>query len=76
MTAGQRAQATLTRNVFLRPGRPAIPPLTLGPLAQTTLRGNLFAGFGSEIVKGASPAERQLIAAANVIVTADPSRAR
>jgi hypothetical protein len=76
LTAGDRSQATVTRNVFLRTGRPTAVPVVLGTSAQTTLRGNLFAGYTGELVKGASAAERQQIAAANVIVTAEPSHAR
>ncbi|HSC29758.1 MAG TPA: protein phosphatase 2C domain-containing protein [Vicinamibacterales bacterium] len=76
LTAGQRSQATVTRSVFLRSGRPLVPPVSLAPSAQATLKGNLFAGFGAEIVKGAPAAERQQIAADNVIVTAEPPRPR
>jgi hypothetical protein len=73
--AGERSQALLTRNVFLKSGR-AVSPLDVAPQAKATLRGNLFSGFGTDIVAGASPADRQQIAAANVIVSAEPSPLR
>jgi serine/threonine protein phosphatase PrpC len=76
LTTGERSQAVVTRNVFLRTGRSSVAPLAIAPSAQTTLRGNLFAGYAGEIVKGASAGERQQIAAANVIVTGQPSQAR
>jgi serine/threonine protein phosphatase PrpC len=74
LTAGDRSQALVTRNVFLRSGRKAVAPFAVSPLARASVRGNLFAGFGPDIVAGASPADRQQIAAANVIVSAEPSR--
>jgi serine/threonine protein phosphatase PrpC len=74
LTAGDRSQALVTRNVFLKSGRKAVPPLAVSPLARTTVRGNLFAGYGTDISAGATPAEKQQIAAANVIVSAEPSR--
>jgi PPM family protein phosphatase len=76
LTSGERSQSVVTRNVFLRMGRASVAPVTVGPLAQTSLRGNLFAGYVGEIVTGATAAERQQIAAANVIVTAEPSHVR
>jgi hypothetical protein len=48
-------------------------PVSIGKAANTTLKRNLFAGYGGEIVRGLSPAERQQFAAGNVTVTAEPS---
>jgi serine/threonine protein phosphatase PrpC len=74
LTIGDGAQALVTGNVFLRAGRAGgPPPIALGGGTQTTLRENVFAGFGTDIVKGYSATERQQIAAANVIVAADPA---
>jgi serine/threonine protein phosphatase PrpC len=70
IVAGGRSEATVTRNVFLRAGRQAGPPVS-GAVAQWTLRNNVFAGFGTDIVKGAAAAQKQQIAAANVIVSAE-----
>jgi PPM family protein phosphatase len=69
LSAADRALVTLSGNNFFKNGRPGYP-ISLGPAVQANLRGNLFAGFGVEIVKGVSPAERQQIVAANVIITA------
>jgi serine/threonine protein phosphatase PrpC len=68
--SGESAEAIVSRSVFLRTGRAAQPPVTVGPSARTTLTDNVFAGYPGEIVKGATAAERQQIGAANVIVTA------
>jgi serine/threonine protein phosphatase PrpC len=73
LTAGDRSHAVVTRNVFLKSGPGSGAPLGIAPLAEATLKGNLFAGFGADIVAGAEPADRQQIAAANVILTAEPS---
>jgi len=74
VAAGDRAEAVLTRNVFLKRGRGQTPPVSAGPQATVTLRDNLFAGFGAEIVGGASEAAKQQIASENVIVTAGGSK--
>jgi len=74
LTAGDGSEALVSRNVFLRTGKPQPPPLTIAAKAQTTLRGNLFAGFGAEIVTGASAAQKQQIAGANVIVNKSGDR--
>ncbi len=75
LKAGERSHAVVTRNVFLKSGPRSGPPLEIAPLAAATLKGNLFAGFGADIVAGAKPADRQQIAAANVIVTTEPTPA-
>lgn len=73
LTVGDGAAAHVTGNTFLRTARSSGPPLHLGAATDTTLRHNVFAGFGTDIVKGYSAGERQQIAAANVIVGADVS---
>jgi serine/threonine protein phosphatase PrpC len=72
---GDRAQLTAVDNIMLRAGRPpASPPVRVGDGAQAILRQNVFVGYGTDIVKGVSASDRQQILAANVIVTAEPSR--
>jgi hypothetical protein len=62
--------------VFLRTGRHPGAPVAIAQFEQATLRGNVFAGYSGEIVKGATLPQRQQIAAANVIVTTEPARPR
>jgi serine/threonine protein phosphatase PrpC len=76
VTTGELSEAVVTRNVFLRTGRASVAPVTIASSAQTTLTGNVFAGYAGEIVKGASAGAWQQIAAANVIVSTQPSQAR
>ena len=77
LAVGDRSQALVTGNVFLRPGpRTSASAVSLGTAVQGTFKHNLFAGYGGEIVKGLSAAERQQFASANVIVTAEPSLPR
>jgi serine/threonine protein phosphatase PrpC len=76
LTTAPGSQATVTRNVFLRTGRHPGAPVAIAQFEQATLRGNVFAGYSGEIVKGATLPQRQQIAAANVIVTTEPARPR
>jgi hypothetical protein len=77
LVLGERAQLTAAGNIFLRAGRaPVTPPVKVADTTQVTLRQNVFAGYGADIVKGVSAADRQQILAANVIVTAEPSLGR
>jgi serine/threonine protein phosphatase PrpC len=71
VATSELSHALVTKNVFLRGGRPQAPPIAIAPMAQATFRGNVFAGYAGEIVKGVSASERQQFAAANVIVNSD-----
>ena len=70
------SHALVTRTVFLRSGQTQAAAITIAPMARTTFRGNVFAGYGATIVKGLSAAERQQFDGANVIVPSEPSRGR
>ena len=72
----ERAQASVTNNVFLQVPRGAGAAVAIAPTGRATLDGNVFAGFGPEFVKGISAQDRQQIAAANVIVSTEPARVR
>jgi serine/threonine protein phosphatase PrpC len=72
----ERAQASVTNNVFLQVPRGAGAAVAIAPTGRATLDGNVFAGFGPEFVKGVSAQDRQQIAAANVIVSTEPARVR
>ncbi len=73
LAVGDGADALVSGNVFVRAGRTTVPPVSVGNATNTTLKRNLFAGYGGELVRGLSLAERQQFAAGNVIVTAEPS---
>ena len=72
----ERAQASVTNNVFLQVPRGAGAAVAIAPTGRATLDGNVFAGFGPEFVKGVSAQDRQQIVAANVIVSTEPARVR
>jgi hypothetical protein len=72
----ERAQATVTNNVFLQVPRGAGAAIAVAATGRATVDGNVFAGFGPEFVKGISAQDRQQIAAANVIVSTEPARVR
>ena len=40
------------------------------------MKQNVFAGYGSDVVRGVTDADRQQILASNVIVSAEPSLPR
>jgi hypothetical protein len=52
---------------------PATPSsaLTLSPSAHVVLRGNVFAGFGTRILDGVSPAQRAELLAGNIVIPVD-----
>jgi serine/threonine protein phosphatase PrpC len=76
LSIGERAQALVTGNIFVRAARAAGPPVAIGDSAAGTFERNVFAGFGADVVKGLSAAQRQQMTAANVIVTSEPSIGR
>ncbi len=53
VSLGDDAQATLAGNILMRIGRPA-EAFALSPTSQVTFQRNVFAGFGTDIVKGLS----------------------
>ena len=60
--------ATIQNSILVRSGGPGDPALSIAPAAHLALRGNVFSGFGGEIVAGASPAQRAELLAGNVVV--------
>jgi hypothetical protein len=65
------SHATLTGNVFVRSGRDAAAIAVADP-AQTTLRRNVFGGYGAEPIRGLTPAQRKVLLTGNLVVTAEP----
>ena len=77
LAAGSGAHVVATRNVFLRAGpRQRTPPVVLADPADATLTRNVFAGFGTDIVKGVPAARLKEIAGANTILAAAAAPAR
>ena len=60
--------ATFINNIFARTGAPAAAPLEAHPSAHLVLRGNVFSGYGVEIIKGLADARRRELLEGNVIV--------
>jgi PPM family protein phosphatase len=60
--------ATFVNSILARVPASAEAAISVSPSAHLVLRGNLFAGFGTGIVEGLSPAQRAELLAGNVIV--------
>jgi PPM family protein phosphatase len=71
---GERAQVTATANLLLRSGRVPNPPVVKEEGARISFKRNVFTGFGTEIVKGATASERQELAANNLLMPAAAAR--
>jgi serine/threonine protein phosphatase PrpC len=71
-------QATFMNSVFVRTGTSADPAVSAAPSAHLALRGNVFAGFGAEIIGGVPAAGRAELLAGNIVVPAErpPAAAR
>ena len=76
ITLPERSVAELTANVFVGGSRGAAAPIAMAGSAETTLKRNVFAGFGSTIVAGPSLADRKELLAGNVVIPGEASRAR
>jgi serine/threonine protein phosphatase PrpC len=72
------ADVNLQHNSFVRPSGSLEPALSFKDTQRPTLRRNLFAGYGTELVRGLSQSERDSIFAAsrNLVVAAPPAVAR
>lgn len=72
---GDDAQATLAANSFMRIGRP-VEAFALAPTSRATFQRNVFAGFGTEIIKGMPATVRQQLLAGNFVVASEPALLR
>lgn len=68
------AHATLVNNIIARTGTSQEPPISLTPSAQLILRGNVFSGYGTDIVKGVADAQRKDMLSGNIIVGPEQNR--
>jgi hypothetical protein len=76
LEAGDNSELSASGNLFIRPGTAVVPPLVAGEGARPSLKQNVFSGYGADVVRGLTDADRQQILASNVIVTAEPSLPR
>jgi hypothetical protein len=60
--------ATFINNIFVRTGVPGAAPIDAHPSAHLVLRGNVFSGYGVEIIKGLADVRRRELLEGNVIV--------
>jgi hypothetical protein len=63
--------ATIVNSVLVRTGGSGDPAVSLGPSAHLVLRGNVFAGFGGEVIAGVSAARKGELLAGNIVVPAE-----
>jgi hypothetical protein len=54
--------------VFVRPGAMPDAPIHVAPAAEVTLRRNVFAGYGTDIIKGLSAEGLRQLRANNVVI--------
>jgi serine/threonine protein phosphatase PrpC len=78
LEAGDRSDLSAIGNLFIRPGHALVPPLVAGDDARASMKKNVFAGYGNDVVRGLPDADKQQILASNVIVnvTAEPALPR
>jgi serine/threonine protein phosphatase PrpC len=67
--------ATLVNSVAVHSGGTAGAAVSVGPSARLVLRGNVFAGYGADVIEGASAARRTELLAGNIVLAAEPSPA-
>jgi serine/threonine protein phosphatase PrpC len=60
--------ASFVNSVLVRTGMGGDAAMSVGPSAQLVLRGNVFAGFGGEIIEGVAAARRAELLAGNLVV--------
>lgn len=70
VTVPEGAHASFVNSIFVRARRaePDAPPFVVEPSSRLTLKGNVFAGFAPEIVRGLAPLRRQEVLEGNTIV--------
>jgi len=61
-------RATFVNSVLVHTGPAPVAALHLDAAAHLVLQGNLFAGFGGDIVEGVTPARRAELMAGNIVV--------
>ena len=67
--------ATLVNCVAVNAGGAGGTAVSVGASARLVLRGNVFAGYGADVIEGAGAARRADLLAGNVVVAAEPPQA-
>jgi serine/threonine protein phosphatase PrpC len=70
------AQATFVNSILARSGPSEGPPIVSSHSSHLVLRGNVFSGYGTEIVKGVSDTRRKELLSGNLVVAPDGDRGR
>lgn len=73
VTVGDDSPATFINNIFVRSaggwGTPAAEaPIAASPGANLTLKGNVFQGYGTDIVSGVPDGRRKELLPGNIVV--------
>jgi hypothetical protein len=67
--------SVLTRTLLAANAASTDAALTMSPSSHLVLRGNVFAGFGAQILTGVAPAQRAELLAGNIVVSSDEAGA-
>jgi hypothetical protein len=59
--------ATLVNCLVIRAGTGTGAAISVGPAARLVLRGNVFSGYGTEIIEGAGPARQGELLTGNLV---------
>ena len=68
MTLPDDGYATLVNCLVTRAGSGSGGAVSVGPTARLVLRGNVFSGYGPEVIEGAAPARRLELLAGNIVI--------
>jgi hypothetical protein len=74
VTVPDDSQVTIVNSILAGAGTAGDPPITVSPSARLDLRGNVFSGYGAEIVKGLADPRRREILDGNLIVPVERAR--
>ena len=66
------SSATVVNSVIVRSGGQDAHAISVKPAGRLVLRGNVFAGFGPDVVDGVAAARRAELMAGNLVVAAEP----
>jgi serine/threonine protein phosphatase PrpC len=76
LTLGDESSAIVTSNTILRTGPTGERPFTMAASSHAVFRRNVFAGFGTDVVRDMPAALRQQLLGGNYVVAAEPSLLR
>ena len=68
----EEAHATFVNSVLIRAGGNAEAAISAAASPNLVLRGNVFAGYGADVVQGVAPARRAELIAGNIVIPGEP----